>query len=97
MVDNNLDYLRLLKKCGSTQCAGLAEKFFASGKSIAVWEAQMYLKELPGGWKERLKEIQTVRSKVKSGKIKIRNSKIIDIFDTYIDELKTIGAGEEER
>lgn len=97
VVDNNLDYLRLLKKCGSTQCAGLAEKFFASGKSIAVWEAQMYLKELPGGWKEKLKEIQTVRSKVKSGKIKIRNSKIVDIFDTYIDELKTIGAGEEER
>ena len=57
----------------------------------------MYLKELPGGWKEKLKEIQTVRSKVKSGKIKIRNSKIVDIFDTYIDELKTIGAGEEER
>ncbi len=95
-VDNNMDYLRLLKRCGSTQCAGLAERFFANGRSVAVWEAERYLRELPGGWKEKLKEIRTVRDKVKSGKIKIRNPKIVDIFDKYIDELKTTGAWEGE-
>ena len=55
----------------------------------------MYLRELPGGWREQLKEITSVRNKVKEGKIKIRNKQIVKLLDDYIKELKTTGEGEE--
>ncbi len=95
VVSNNRDYLRLLKRCGSQKCEGLAERYFGDGRSIAAWEVQMYLRELPGGWREQLKEITSVRNKVKEGKIKIRNKQIVKLLDDYIKELKTTGEGEE--
>ena len=95
VVSNNRDYLRLLKRCGSQKCEGLAERYFGDGRSIAAWEVQMYLRELPGGWREQLKEITSVRNKVKEGKIKIRNKQIVKLLDYYIKELKTTGEGEE--
>lgn len=94
-VSNNRDYLSLLKRCGSKKCEGLAERYFGDGRSVAAWEVQLYLKELPGGVREKLKEITSVRDNIKKGRIRIRNKHIVEILDEYIKELRAMGEGEE--
>lgn len=94
-VSNNRDYLSLLKRCGSKKCEGLLERYFGDGRSVAAWEVQLYLKELPGGIREKLKEITSVRASIKKEKIRIRNKHIIEILDEYIKELRAMGEGEE--
>lgn len=93
-VVNNRDYLILLRKCGCTRCEGLAQSYFEGKRSISAWEVESYLRELPGGWKEKVKEIKAVRDNIKNGKIRIKNKKIVETFDKYIDELKRTQAGE---
>lgn len=87
-TDNRM-YLSLLTRCGWTECAGLAVKYFG-GKVRSAWEIRYYLSQMPGDVSARLKETEAVYELAKQGKIK--GVKLVEGLEEYMEELKTESA-----
>lgn len=84
---DNRQYLEPLKRCGWTQCAGLAVRFCRGKGRIAYWEIYSYLQRMPGDNAARAEEARQVLELVKKGEIKLPNVSA-EQFETLIQELE---------
>lgn len=74
-TQDNRIYLAPLRKCGLTECGGLAVKYFKSKNQIYGWDAWNYLHSMPGTWEAKLKETEELYEMVNRKELKGLNLK----------------------
>lgn len=90
-VNNNLAYVRVLKRIGCKKCEGLAVQHFSHcDGSVSIWSLRNYeAAELPGDRQQRYEEMKRVYELVLKGRIKLygaRDGK--EAFLEYLEQLK---------
>lgn len=82
----NRRYLDYMKRCGWTECKGLAVHFFKSRQNlVGQWELQEFLKNMPGDNESKRREAETLSEKMKTGEINQGNV-IVSGLDEWIDK-----------
>ncbi len=76
VTDDNRHYLDAMKRCGVTDCTGLAVRYFKNRKNITEWEFTSYMNQLPGTAKARAAEGRQVLELVKKGGLGKRSATV---------------------
>ena len=80
-------YLGYLKRCGWTQCKGLAVRYCQRKGSVTPWELTSLLRELPGSGNARADEAEQVMGLIHWKKIQYPNGSLTQLND-LIRELR---------
>lgn len=84
-LSNNCGYLAPLVRCGFTQCAGLAVRYFQSQRRINVWEVQRYFSQMPGDNAARVKELEQIIEMIKLNNKKFQTGSLIQLKQWLLD------------
>lgn len=96
-TDDNRYYVEAMKRCGVTECSGLAVRYFKNRKNITEWEFTSYMTQLPGTAKDRAVEGRKVLELVKKGGLGKRSA-TVECLESHILEWEStpdpVGAAE---